>query len=158
MWTQQKHWSMDDLTKKHLQDILSAIEEIESFFGDKPKLFDDFYSNLCLRRAIERNIEIIGEAMNRILKTDKNIAITNSRKIVDARNYIIHGYDSLSADILWSMVINHLPKLRNEVTTLLSYEWNTLVKQEFSLYFSLVRKKFFSNWEIFFPNWEKNTP
>ena len=113
---------MDDLIKKHLQDILPAIEEIESFFGDKPKLFDDFYNNLCLRRAIERNIEIIGEAMNRILKTDKNIAITNSRKIVDARNYIIHGYDSLSVDILWSMVINHLPKLKNEVTVLLNDE------------------------------------
>ncbi|CCZ69103.1 DUF86 domain-containing protein [Bacteroides gallinaceum] len=113
---------MDDLIKKHLQDILTAIEEIESFFGDKPKLFDDFYNNLCLRRAIERNIEIIGEAMNRILKTDKNIAITNSRKIVDARNYIIHGYDSLSVDILWSMVINHLPKLKNEVTVLLNDE------------------------------------
>ena len=115
---------MDDLRKKHLQDILIAIEEIESFFGDKPKLFEDFYSNLCLRRAIERNIEIIGEAMNRILKTGRNIAITNSRKIVDARNYIIHGYDSLSADILWSMVIviNHLPKLKNEVTALLANE------------------------------------
>ena len=110
---------MDDLIKKHLQDILTAIEEIESFFGDKPKLFEDFYNNLCLRRAIKRNIEIIGEAMNRILKADRNIAITNSRKIVDARNYIIHGYDSLSADILWSMVINHLPKLKNEVTELL---------------------------------------
>ena len=84
---QQKHWYMDDLIKKHLQDILTAVEEIESFFDDKPKLFEDFYSNLCLRRAIERNIEIIGEAMNRILKTDRNIAITNSRKIVDARNY-----------------------------------------------------------------------
>lgn len=68
------------------------------------------------------NIEIIGEAMNRILKTDRNIAITNSRKIVDARNYIIHGYDSLSADILWSMVINHLPKLKNEVVALLDNE------------------------------------
>lgn len=113
---------MDDFVKKHLQDILTAIEEIESFFGDGPMLFDDFYGNLCLRRAIERNIEIIGEAMNRILKTDKNIAITNSRKIVDARNYIIHGYDSLSADILWSMVINHLPKLKNEVTSLLGKE------------------------------------
>ena len=100
---------MDDLIKKHLQDILTAIEEIESFFGDKPKLFEDFYSNLCLRRAIERDIEIIGEAIN-------------SRKIVDARNYIIHGYDSLSADILWSMVINHLPKLKNEVTALLANE------------------------------------
>lgn len=118
MWTQQKHSYMDDLIKKHLQDILTAIEEIESFFGDKPKSFEDFYSNLCLRRAIERNIEIIGEAMNRILKTDRNIAITNSRKIVDARNYIIHGYDSLSADILWSMVVNHLPKLKDEVMAL----------------------------------------
>ena len=37
---------MDDLTKKHLQDILTAIEEIESFFGSEPKLYDDFYSNL----------------------------------------------------------------------------------------------------------------
>lgn len=110
---------MDDLIKKHMQDILTAIKEIESFFGDKSKQFDDFYSNLCLRRVIERNIEIIGEAMNRILKIDRSISITNSRKIVDARNYIIHGYDSLSVDILWSMVINHLPKLKNEVTVLL---------------------------------------
>ena len=97
---------MDDLIKKHLQDILTAIEEVEGFFGNAPKVYDDFYSNLCLRRAVERNIEIIGEAMNRILKVDKDIAITNSRKIVDARNYIIHGYDSLSVDILWSMVIS----------------------------------------------------
>ena len=103
---------MDDLEKKYLQDILTAIEEIESFFGNGPKLFEDFSFNLCLRRAVERNIEIIGEAMNRILKVDKTIPITNSRKIVDARNYIIHGYDSLSVDILWSMVINHLPKLK----------------------------------------------
>ena len=64
--------------------------------------------------------EPLKEAMNRILKVDKDIAITNSRKIVDARNYIIHGYDSLSVDILWSMVINHLPKLKNEVTALLN--------------------------------------
>lgn len=111
---------MDDLTNKHLQDILTAIEEIESFFDNAPKDYNNFYSNLCLRRAVERNIEIIGEAMNRILKVDQNIAITNSRKIVDARNYIIHGYDSLSVDILWSIIINHLPKLKNEVITLLN--------------------------------------
>lgn len=112
---------MDDLTNKHLQDILAAIEEIEGFFGDRPKLFEDFYSDICLRRAVERDIEIIGEAMNRILKTNGSIAITNARKIVDARNYIIHGYDSLSADILWSIVINHLPKLRAEAQNLMAY-------------------------------------
>lgn len=110
---------MDNFTKKHLQDILTAIEEIDSFLGDTPKLFDSFVNNICLRRAVERNIEIIGEAMNRILKTDPGIKITNARKIVDARNYIIHGYDSLSVDILWSIVINHLPLLKEEVTLLM---------------------------------------
>ena len=102
-----------------MHDILDAINEIESFFGDKPKYFNEFCNDLCLRRAVERDIEIIGEAMNRILKENRNIAITNSRKIVDARNYIIHGYDSLSADILWSIVINHLPKLKEEAQILL---------------------------------------
>ena len=110
---------MDENINKHLHDILDAINEIESFFGDKPKYFNEFCNNLCLRRAVERDIEIIGEAVNRILKEDRNIAITNSRKIVDARNYIIHGYDSLSADILWSIVINHLPKLKEEAQILL---------------------------------------
>ena len=110
---------MDENINKHLHDILDAIDEIESFFGDKPKYFNEFCNDLCLRRAVERDIEIIGEAMNRILKENRNIAITNSRKIVDARNYIIHGYDSLSADILWSIVINHLPKLKEEAQALL---------------------------------------
>ena len=110
---------MDENINKHLHDILDAINEIESFFGDKPKYFNEFCNDLCLRRAVERDIEIIGEAVNRILKEDRNIAITNSRKIVDARNYIIHGYDSLSADILWSIVINHLPKLKEETHILL---------------------------------------
>ena len=110
---------MDENINKHLHDILDAINEIESFFGEKPKYFNEFCNDMCLRRAVERDIEIIGEAMNRILKEDKNIAITNSRKIVDARNYIIHGYDSLSADILWSIVLNHLPKLKEEAQILL---------------------------------------
>ncbi|MDR1004628.1 MAG: DUF86 domain-containing protein [Prevotellaceae bacterium] len=111
---------MDDIIKKYLQDMLTAIEEIDSFFDGKPKRFNEFYGDIRLRRATERDIEIIGEAMNRILKADNNVAITNSRKIVDARNYIIHGYDSLSADILWSIVINHLPKLKMEVVALLN--------------------------------------
>ena len=110
---------MDENINKHLHDILDAINEIESFFGEEAKFFNEFCNDLCLRRAVERDIEIIGEAMNRILKEDRNIAITNSRKIVDARNYIIHGYDSLSADILWSIVINHLPKLKEETQILL---------------------------------------
>jgi uncharacterized protein with HEPN domain len=116
---------MDSRIQKHLQDILTSVEEIDHFMGDGPKIFDEFTNNLCLRRAVERNIEIIGEAMNRILKENPQIQITNARKIVDARNYIIHGYDSLSVDILWSILINHLPKLKSEVIVLLdkAKEW-----------------------------------
>lgn len=73
---------------------------------------------ILLHRAVERNIEIMGEAMNRLLKDNPTIPITNARKIVDARNYIIHGY--VSADILWSIVINHLPLLHDEVAQLLA--------------------------------------
>ena len=67
------------------------------------------------KRAVERNIEIIGEAMNRILKHDGKIEISNSRKIVDVRNRIIHGYDSVSDDVIWGIVIKNLPVLQKEV-------------------------------------------
>ena len=110
---------MDNRIKKYLEDILIAIEEIESFVAKYPKKYDEFEKNLLLRRGVERNIGIIGEAMNRILKIDNKIIITNARKVVDTRNYVIHGYDSLATDILWSVVINHLPLLKNEVEKLL---------------------------------------
>jgi uncharacterized protein with HEPN domain len=67
------------------------------------------------KRAFERNIEIIGEAMSRLLKENPLIEISNSRKIVDARNKIIHGYDEISDDVIWGIVINHLPLLKQEV-------------------------------------------
>lgn len=111
---------MDDSIKKYLQDICIAIDEIDSFFAGRSRRFDEFCSDLLLRREIERDIEVIGEAVNRILKSDDQVKITNARKIVDARNYISHGYDSLSEDILWSIVINHIPVLRKEVSDLLA--------------------------------------
>ena len=111
---------MDDNIKKSLEDILYAIDEIELFFVSIPKQYDEFLNNTLLRRAVERNIEVIGEAMNRILKADSNISITNARQIVDTRNYIIHGYDTLVPDILWSIVINHFPLLKQEVNEFLN--------------------------------------
>ena len=63
--------------------------------------------------------QLIGEAVNSILKIDPDISITSARKIVDSRNYIIHGYDSLDNEILWSIVINHIPKLEKEIRLLL---------------------------------------
>ena len=59
--------------------------------------------------------EIIGEAVNRIVQKDSNVILSNSRKIIDTRNRIIHGYDTVSDEIIWSIVITHLPKLKIEV-------------------------------------------
>ena len=110
---------MDNNIKTWLYDILSSINEIESYFIDTPKLFEVYQNDLRTKRAVERNIEIIGEAMNRILKLDSEIIISNSRKIVDVRNRIIHGYDSVSDDVIWGIVIKNLPVLQKEVEELL---------------------------------------
>lgn len=111
---------MDEKVLKRLEDIRMSVLEIESYFDGQAKVFAEFSKNVCLRRAVERNVEIIGEAMNHILKVEPNIEISNARRIVDARNYIIHGYDSLSVDILWSIVVNHIPVLKEEVESILA--------------------------------------
>jgi len=111
---------MDNDIKSWLYDILNAINEIDSFFIDVPKDFLAFENDLRTKRAVERNIEIIGEAMSRILKRDDSIQISNSRKLVDVRNRIIHGYDSVSDDIIWGIIIKHLPTLQSEAEELLS--------------------------------------
>lgn len=83
-------------------------------------MFEIYQNDLRTKRAVERNIEIIGEAMSRILKENSEIEISNSRKIVDVRNRIIHGYDTVSDDIIWGIVIRNLPVLQNEVKILLN--------------------------------------
>ena len=111
---------MDRKIRKYLTDILSAILEIESFMAERPKEYATFCNDTLFRRGVERNMEIMGEAMNNVLKINPNIAITSARKIVDTRNFIIHAYDSLKPDILWGIVINHIPLLKKEVEALLA--------------------------------------
>ena len=67
------------------------------------------------KRAIERNIEIIGEAMSRILKVKPDFPITTARKIIDTRDRIIHGYDDVSDQIIWSIVVQYLGALKKEI-------------------------------------------
>ncbi|QKJ64491.1 DUF86 domain-containing protein [Flavobacterium sp. M31R6] len=110
---------MDNNVKTWLFDILSSINEIESYFVDTPKIFEIYQNDLRTKRAVERNIEIIGEAMSRILKQNNEIEISNSRKIVDVRNRIIHGYDSVSDEVIWGIVIINLAILQREVEILL---------------------------------------
>jgi uncharacterized protein with HEPN domain len=110
---------MESDVQAWLSDIDLSIKEINDFLPPK-KEFHTFQSDLKTRKAIERNIEIIGEAMNRILEIHPDILISNSRKIVDTRNRIIHGYDSVSADVLWLIVVRYLPVLQKEINDLLN--------------------------------------
>ena len=111
---------MDVVIKTWLFDINSAITEIEGFFEDGKKIFDNYRRDPKTKRAVERNLEIIGEAVKRILNKNKDIDLSNARKIVDARNRIIHGYDTISDDVIWGIIINHLPKLKIEVQELIN--------------------------------------
>lgn len=108
--------------KVWLQDIDRSIQEIYEFLPEQ-RDFNDFLSDLKTRKAVERNIEIIGEALSRILKQEPEIAISDSRKIVDTRNRIIHGYDSVTADVLWLIVNRYLPILQSEVELLLQQDF-----------------------------------
>jgi uncharacterized protein with HEPN domain len=110
---------MDNKINTWLHDILNSIEEIESFFETKPLNFLEYQKDIKTKRAVERNIEIIGEAVNRILKEKPDFTIENSRNIIGTRNRIIHSYDTLADDMIWSIVINSLPKLKSEIKSLL---------------------------------------
>ena len=77
---------MDEYIEKHLYDVLLSINEVESYFPEGPKLFEEFRKEIILQRAVERNVEIMGEAINRILKIDPTFILPNARAIVNKRN------------------------------------------------------------------------
>jgi len=104
--------------QKYLYDIRVAIDSIDEYLGDR-RDFNMYKENKLLRRAIERELEIIGEAASKILDLDPNIEIENARRIVDLRNFVIHGYDRVDDIIIWGIITNHLPKLRQDIDRLL---------------------------------------
>ncbi len=104
--------------KKFLYDINESIDSIENYLDNK-RDYTIYLSDKMLRRAIEREFEIIGEAMNNIDKIDSNISISYKYKIINLRNRVIHGYDKVDNEIIWGTIIRYLPILKEEVTNLL---------------------------------------
>jgi uncharacterized protein with HEPN domain len=103
---------------KYLYDIITSINSIYEYLGND-RDFNKYQQNKLLRRAVERELEIIGEASNRILKLDSKFPIDSARKIVDLRNWVIHGYDKVDDVIIWGILTNHLPKLKKQVENLM---------------------------------------
>lgn len=113
---------MDENILKWLYDIKFSIDEIDGYFENNEKNFFKYRKNIILKRAIERNLEIIGEAVNRILKRDASFIdkISHAKSIIGLRNQIIHAYDNVSDENIWSILFYHLPKLKTEINKLIN--------------------------------------
>ncbi len=105
-------------TKKFLFDIRESVYSIENYLGEK-RDFNFYMSDKMLRRAVEREFEIIGEAMSKLEKIDPAIEISSKKQIISLRNLVIHGYDKIDNEIIWGIIVRHLPALRIEIERLL---------------------------------------
>lgn len=100
---------------KHLQDILDAIDDLQACFVDFPNRYDLFEHDMLRRCVVERKVEIMGEAINRIKKADSTVDIPNAKDIINTRNRIIHAYDNVRPEFLWGLVIRHIPQLKKDI-------------------------------------------
>ena len=103
-----------DQGKKYLSDILQAINLIDDFTSDISD-FNDYVSDLKTQSAVERQLGIIGEAVNKFDKLFPNSALNNARKIVGFRNRLIHAYDAVDSSMIWTIVQKYLAPLKSEV-------------------------------------------
>jgi len=101
-----------------LLDIANSIKSIEDYLGDN-KDFTKFEKNKMVRRAVERELEIIGEAVNRILKINPNYEIADARRIVNLRNIVIHAYDNIDNIVLWGIISKDIPILKTRIEALI---------------------------------------
>lgn len=110
---------MDIKIKSYLFDIQQSIDEIFLFLGER-RDFIAYKEDLKTKKAIERNLEIIGEATSRILKVNANFELKDAKNIIGTRNRIIHSYDNISDEVIWTIISRELPRLKIEVEEILS--------------------------------------
>jgi uncharacterized protein with HEPN domain len=106
--------------RKYLHDMQRAADSLEEFTSGKS--LEDYQSDALLRSAVERQFEIIGEAMSRLAKLDPQIAaqIRDYQRIIAFRNILIHGYAEVDNQIVWGVLVRNLPPLRQDVEDLLT--------------------------------------
>ena len=108
--------SMKLESKKYLSDIEYSIGLIEDFLVDFT--FTDYQNDLKTKSAVERQLGIIGEAVNNYKKFE-NAELSHSKEIIAFRNRLINAYNSLEDEIIWAIIYRHLPLLKKEITDLL---------------------------------------
>ncbi len=106
---------MNSRSRKLLFDVLESGRSIRGWCVGRS--FADYEKDRQFRRAVEREFEIIGEALNRLSQADPDVAarIMELPRIVGFRNRIIHGYDTVDDATVWGVIEGHLPRLMEEV-------------------------------------------
>ena len=106
-------------TKKYLYDISRAAKSAAQFVNGRS--FDEYTSDIMLCSAVERQLEIVGEALAQLARIDPDTAshIGEYKRIVAFRNILVHGYAEIDHRIVWSVVETKLPVVRQEVEALL---------------------------------------
>ena len=99
----------------YLQDVLDAINDMQSCFLGFPNRYDLFEKDIMRKCVVERKTEIMVEAINRIRKIDPTVEIPNARAIIATRNRIIHAYDNVQPTFLWGLVTRHSPELKKDI-------------------------------------------
>ena len=107
---------MTERGKKYLSDVLMAIELIESFISNLNS-FEEYESDLKTQSAVERQLGIIGEAINKFKQECPDVLLENTKQIVGFRNRIIHAYDSIDNSIVWVIIKRYLTPLKKEIHT-----------------------------------------
>ncbi len=110
---------MMDKSKKYLSDVSIAIDLIEQFTADVTS-FTQYSDDLKTQSAVERQLAIIGEALNKLKKTNPNIVIEHDRQIISFRNRLVHAYDSIDNAIVWAILQRHINQLKIEIEKLMN--------------------------------------
>jgi len=105
---------MTDRALKYLYDIAYAIKMVDEFLISTPT-FTMYVADLKTKSAVERQLAIIGEAVNKFEKENTGVQLSHSKEIINFRNRLIHAYDAIDDSIVWAIKINHLPLLKQEV-------------------------------------------
>ena len=109
---------MTEQGKKYLSDILRSVELIEQFTATINN-YNDYSSDLKTQSAVERQLGIIGEAVNKFDKLFPEITLENARRIVGFRNRLIHSYDAVDSSMIWAIIKRHLDPLKAEVSEMI---------------------------------------
>jgi uncharacterized protein with HEPN domain len=109
---------MDIRILSWLHDIIKSIDEIFLFLGER-RDFKSYLADIKTKKAVERNLEIIGEAVYRILKVDNEFELENAKNIIGTRNRIIHSYDNISDEIIWTIISRELLELKVQIEEIL---------------------------------------